>query len=115
MHGYPTTAALCVSMLTQDTAAPRIAKFDLDLYNNTITVRFDESINVSSFDPTKLIIQNRINNPTFSYQLTGGTVTNVSTQEIVINLTPTDVNTLKVFTVTYAPTEVIILSLEIPS
>ena len=95
--GYPTTAALCVSTLTQDTAAPRITEFDLNLYNNTITVRFDEAINESSFDPTKLIIQNRINNPILSYPLTGGAQTIVSAQEVVINLTPSDVINLKQF------------------
>ena len=95
--GYPTTAALRVSTLTQDTAAPRITEFDLDLYNNTITVRFDEAINVSSFDPTKVIIQNRINDPTFSYTLTGGMSNDTSAQEVVISLISTDVINLKLF------------------
>ena len=95
--GYPMTAALRVSILTQDTAAPRITEFDLDLYNNTITIRFDEAIDVSSFDPTKVVIQNRVRDSTSSYPLTGGSYSDLSAQEIVINLTPSDVNNIKLF------------------
>ena len=96
---YPTTAALCNSTLTQDTATPTITEFDLNLYNNTITMRFDKAINEPLLDPNKLIMQKRINILTLSYPLTGETQTIVyiSSRRVVINLNPTDVINLKHF------------------
>ena len=93
--GYPQTAALRVSILTQDNVAPRITGFDLNLYNLTVTIRFDEPVVVSTFDPTKVVLQNSIYNSTSSYTLTGGVPTLQSLQEIIIDLLPTDVNELK--------------------
>ena len=58
-----------------DMVAPRLINFSIHLDSNNITLTFDETINVETFDPTGITFQNHPNasEATESYTLTGGT------------------------------------------
>ena len=58
-----------------DMIAPRLVNFSIHLDSNNITLTFDETINVETFNPTGITFQNHPNasEATESYTLTGGT------------------------------------------
>ena len=80
---------------TQDTSAPQLLEYSLDLNSNVMSFTFDEPINYLSFSPVELTIANSAN-VTLSYQLTGGQSL-VSSNDLVYSfmLVPNDVTAIK--------------------
>jgi hypothetical protein len=78
----------------EDTQAPVASAFELDMNSGTLTVNFTETINVSSFTPTGVTLQDN-STATSAFQLTGGNVTGERATFVVVDLTTKDLNVLK--------------------
>ena len=89
------SGALGVATFVPDTGKPVLQSFDLDLTAGLLTLRFSETVNGSSLDPTEIIIQNARSGATTALKLTGGTVAGGYSDVLVVTLTLADTNTLK--------------------
>ncbi len=89
------SAALQVSVFTPDLVKPAIERFDLNLTSGLMTLYFSETVNGSTLNPTELIIQNAQMLPTTAFRLTGGNVTGGVSDQLVLELTYDDANTIK--------------------
>ena len=87
--------ALQITNHTADQTPPTLDDFDFDVNSGRLTLVFSESVNVSSFMPTQVTIQNLRSQATEIYTLTGGTITQPISTTIVVSLTRTDLNELK--------------------
>ena len=95
--------ALEVSNISLDFTPPELLSFEFDLNLGTITFFFSESVNVTSFDPTEVVLfqfADPSRNPTSSnYSLTGFSpvplTVNESSTIIVFQMSTEDVNNIK--------------------
>lgn len=87
--------ALQITNHTADQTPPTLDDFDFDVNSGRLTLVFSESVNVSSFMPFQVTIQNLRSNATEIYALTGGMITQPISTTIVVSLTRMDLNELK--------------------
>ena len=91
----PSSNALQITNHTADQISPTLDDFDFDVNSGRLTLVFSESVNVSSFMPSQVTIQNLRSLATEIYTLTGGMITQPISTTIVVGLTRTDLNELK--------------------
>ena len=86
--------ALNVTNYRNDTTAPRLVAFDLDLSNDTLLLTFSETVRVGTLNFGSIVFQNRLN--TEQYKLTAGDILEPYDDIIVeIQLNNTDLNEIK--------------------
>ena len=79
-----------------DTTSPTIRTFSVDLDEGQLILAFDEVVEVNSLNVTSLTLQNRNNNNSLSFTLTGGDIQPNSTvsNQIIITLLMDNLNTI---------------------
>ena len=91
-QAFPTE--LQASSFTPDTTRPRLLRFSANLNSETLTLNFDEPVNVSSLDTTGITLLNR-QSGTSRFTLTGGNTSSDNGLQVVINFSVDDLNTIK--------------------
>ena len=89
------TDSLMVSTYFRDETGPRLQSFDFNLTAETLTLHFDETVNVSSIDFSGLSLLSSISSSSINYTLKGGVIPANNTPDVVIYLNFTDLNELK--------------------
>ena len=79
--GISNTTAMNVSLFMEDNVSPELSGFALNMNSGLLTLTFTETVNISSFNASGIVLQNARNRTEVFYQLTDGT--NVT----VVNLT----------------------------
>ena len=77
---------------------------EINLQTSQTTLIFSETIDFAIFSPEYIRLQNQFEPPHDQFNLTGGSVTQLSTTSVAVNLTMSDLASLKRKT-TIAPTE----------
>ena len=100
MNGNPITFispnnALPVLDFIPDMTSPNMLSFSLNLTAGEMQFVFDETVNVSSFDPTELLLISDTSPVTNNYTLTGGLVSARSSTVIALSLAVADLNAIK--------------------
>lgn len=81
---------------TADVAGPKIISFvEIDYIRGTLTLSFDEPVDVSTLNATAITLQDFYESPAQTYKLTGGTTASVDGSVVVLNLTSTDLSGIK--------------------
>ena len=88
------TAELQAASFTPDTTRPRLLRFSANLNFETLTLNFDEPVNVSSLDTTGITLLNR-QSGTSRFTLTGGNTSSDNGLQVVINFSVDDLNAIK--------------------
>jgi len=85
-----------VNVFTNDTTAPILEIFaEINLQTGQITLIFSETIDFATFSPEYISLQNLFEPPHDQFNLTGGSVTQLSTTSVAVNLTMSDLASLK--------------------
>jgi hypothetical protein len=97
VNAIAASSALQATSFTDDTKAPNVTRFSVDMSLGTITLNFDEPMNASSLEVTGLRFQAV---PSFTagdaeYRLTDGTFATVNGLSVTVNMTTTDLNAIK--------------------
>ena len=87
-------AELRASDFSSDLTRPQLTQFSINLNLETLTLNFDEPVNVSSLDPTGITLANGPNGDTV-YTLTGGNTTSMNGLQIVVDFSAQDLNEIK--------------------
>eukprot|EP00729_Bicosta_minor_P014074 gene14073-34823_t len=89
--------ALDDEAFTEDTTAPQISAFSLDLSNALIYIQYSEPLDQENTEPTEISIQGQQNEPdaTKVFTLTGGTVTHTDLTELTIRIRDVDMNEIR--------------------
>ena len=91
----PSSNALQITNHTADQTPPMLDDFDFDVNTGRLTLVFSESVNVSSFMPSQVTIQNLRTLATEIYTLNGGMISQPISTTIVVGLIRTDLNQVK--------------------
>ena len=91
----PTNNALKIRNHTEDKTRPTLDSFSLDLDNGFLLLTFSETVNLTSFNPTQLTLQDTASAPTRSRTLSGGMSTRPENNVISLMLEPSDLNYIK--------------------
>ena len=84
--------ALIISTFTPDTTPPLLTEFVLlNLSSNELILRFNETVDINSFNVTGLRLQSLFQDPISNYSLINSTVTSSSGSEITIQLSDQDI------------------------
>ena len=91
------TVGIAVPNVIADTTSPSLLSYELNLSTGEIKLSFSEAVNVSSFDPTVIVLRipSNIDGGPFSFPLTGGSVASENSVCITLTLTATDLNSIK--------------------
>ena len=74
-HNISQNSAFLLSDLIADQTSPRLVSFDhFNLENNSFIMSFDEPVNVSTLDVTRIILLSQPSDGTSSYRFTGATL-----------------------------------------
>ena len=100
LNGLPVSAippheALRATLVGNDVVRPSIASFNLDLDIGTLTIVFDETVNISSFNISEITIQDDASFPTQGLQFQGGLYSLIPTVVLDISLTEAELDFLK--------------------
>ena len=87
--------AMQITSHVEDTTRPSLDSFDLDLDNGVITLVFNESVNLTSFDTTQLTLQSDRSGPSSTYTIVGGMTSQRLSTTIDVSLLPNDLNAIK--------------------
>ena len=87
--------SLMVSTYIVDETAPLLQTFDLNLTSETLTLHFDETVNVSSIVYSGLTLLSSNSSDSVNYTLRDGSIEGENTPDVVIRLNFTDLNVLK--------------------
>ena len=88
--------AVQVLNFTADETSPMLVQFELDLTNEEIRLVFDETVNASSLDPTRITLYNAEDGGTDYYMLAAGSVRPLADHtNITLHLTREDLNEIK--------------------
>jgi hypothetical protein len=91
--------ALAASTIIADTTVANIVDFELNMNTSMLTLYFDEPVNGSSIRPTEIIFQGTVDGTgDDNYQLTGGETSTEFSVTATIDLTYTDMTTIKYLT-----------------
>ncbi|KAL5489593.1 hypothetical protein EMCRGX_G018703 [Ephydatia muelleri] len=92
------TVQLQVTNYIDDTINPYLVSFRLDLNTGVLYLTFDETVNVLTFNPSGISLQNSAVNATVVFNLTGGSIQMYNSTVVALTLLPTDLNSVKFFT-----------------
>ena len=96
IQAIPNTDAMSVFNYTFDTTPPRLVSFsEINLNNATVTLEFDETVNVNSIDFTGFILQNFFRNAESVFPLIGGFSQSDNGTVVIVELSPDDIFALK--------------------
>ena len=98
MSGFPVfgVSREGVDLFTNDTTSPFLELFaEINLQTGQITLNFSETIDFDTLSPEYISLQNLFEPPHDQLNLTGGSATQLSTTSVVINLTMSDLASLK--------------------
>ena len=85
-----------IDIFVPDTTPPQLLQFvEFDLMNNTITLSFDETVDVSTIDFTQIQLQSLFEDPLSQLSLSNGTTPSRDTPLVVISLPIEDVDRIK--------------------
>ena len=91
----PPSSALQITSHVEDNTRPSLDSFDLDLDNGVLTLIFNESVNITSFDMTQLTLQSDRSGPSSTYTIIGGVPTQRLSTTIDLSLLVSDLNAIK--------------------
>jgi len=95
----PSQIAKRVWIFTQDATPPLFLNFvRFDLHNETMRLKFDETVNASTLWTAGITLQNSVTSPTEFYALTNGWTTTVFDSVVDIKMSHSDVNAIKMRT-----------------
>ena len=81
---------------TADSTAPKLLTFEsINLVTGQLTLSFDETVDVSTFAGSEIILQSFFEQPLSSVNLTGGTIVGGDSSLVTLNLTKEDLTTLR--------------------
>ena len=83
-----------VTIYTPDTTEPQLLRFTLDLTEETLTLFFSETVNVSSIDVTGITLQSDLTGA-ISVALTNASVSTENGPVVILQLSQLDLNRLK--------------------
>ena len=89
------STALPAYSFKSDTIPPFLVNYCFSLNTGMILMTFSETVNAESVDPSRIFFQNQIS-PTSVYSLTGGEISTSNSIYISLNITPSDLNQIKV-------------------
>ena len=92
-NGVVAVESLQVTSYTADETRPSLENFDVDIDAGTLLIRFSEPVNASSFDSTKIVVQNSIGS--IQHRLTGGSHSDANDFDVTLTLSTVDINALK--------------------
>jgi hypothetical protein len=85
-----------VTTYSDDTQPPAVSRFDLNMSSGIVLVHFSEAIDMSSFDETQIVIQDAARRTDSNFvNLAVSSVSSVSATIVQIDLTLSDLNSLK--------------------
>ena len=87
--------AMLITSHVEDNTRPSLDSFDLDLDNGVLTLVFNESVNITSFDMTQLTLQSDRSSPSSTYTIVGGLPTQRLSTTIDLSLLVSDLNAIK--------------------
>ena len=91
----PPDSARPVTLFTPDSVSPSLISYELDLTNDTLVFTFNETVNVDSFEPTRISLFGNPSN-TNSYNLTGGMLSLQNSTLVTVTLVQNDVRAIKI-------------------
>ena len=91
----PPSNAPQITSHVEDNTRPSLDSFDLDLDNGVLTLVFNESVNITSFDMTQLTLQSDRRGPSSTYTIIGGVPTQRLSTTIDLSLLVSDLNAIK--------------------
>ena len=89
------SSAMQITSHVEDNVRPSLDSFDLDLDNGVLTLVFNESVNITSFDMTQLTLQSDRSGPSSTYTIIGGVPTQRLSTTIDLSLLVSDLNAIK--------------------
>ena len=90
-----TSAGLPASFYTPDMTRPELLSFDIDVNTKIITLRFSESVNTTSLDPSQITVQNAKSQPSESYAFTQSLTLSAFGPTVELYVNRTDKNAIK--------------------
>ncbi len=90
-----TVVAIPVTVFTPDITPPTITSFILDLNDGVIRITFDETINITTFVDTFIILQSSSTTGGIELQLSGGMSTTAFSPVVNVTLLVSDLNFIK--------------------
>ena len=79
---------------TEDSSAPILTAFSLDMNTGDIVLTFDETVHAASLDVTELTLQNRMTNSSQQHTLTMGNSTLSNSTVVSISLSQADIDSI---------------------
>ena len=78
-----------------DIVRPNLTEYRLDLNEGVLYLTFTETVNVSSFDPTSIVLSNEPDVNSTIFMLTGGSIQDYDSNIVSLALTTEDLNQVK--------------------
>ena len=96
----PSDEAIYGMQFVQDNQPPCLEYFDISIQNGTITLYFNEPVDVDFFRPEVITLQNNVSVdiPEYQIKLTGGTTTSPNGRQVVLSLSIEDLEQIKAST-----------------
>ena len=91
----PPTNPRIVDSFGADTTPPQLLSFDLDLTTAQLTLRFDETINVTSFLQGEIVFQDGLTPINNSFTLSGGMYDPDDTSSLVVSLANGNIDSIR--------------------
>ena len=96
VNAVPSSSAVQVSDFISDVTPPSLLSFSANFYIGVLSLTFDETVRVSTFDFTALTLVNQPSpSPTSMYRLTGGSTNFLNSAIIEISLAVADLNQIR--------------------
>ena len=89
-------SAVTVSVLLRDTTRPVMISFELDMDTGVLTLRFSERVRASTLNASVITVQGQRLAGGVTHRLLGGTATDAADRTVVVQLTVSDGNAIKV-------------------
>ena len=89
------TSALQVRNFTADAVVPRLIDYKVNVDTGALRLFFDETINRASLVLAKVTLQDRLTQPTRTITLSGSLASTPAVNQLVLQLTPTELNSVK--------------------
>ena len=93
----PPEVALLVTNITVDLDPPRVSEFSLDLNTGTLSVTFNEAVNITTIDLSLALLQNSLTNPSAVQSLSNSEAITGDVSDVVnIELSSSDLDGVKI-------------------
>lgn len=87
--------ALLVTSFTPDITSPSLLWFSFNAYTGVLSLKFDEVVNVLTFNALGLTFVNRESVPPQAYNLTGGSFVGINSTLMHLNMRDSDLNSMR--------------------